>query len=206
MKRLNLALVCLFLTQFHCNAYANGDGAPPPPIMQELGKDWVYGFVEYEHDLDKANLYYMKLQAHPDAKIPKITGGYATTDVDVFVKLRGVDVSKSLHQSRHRKRPHVFQRQERKRWAETMARLWGLIEQSHTFRVHNMKHIGTEVDGDTYPDGVIEADIELLMGGKWENLALLLVNEEFARPLQKDGTLWDPGSREYSILNPNIPK
>ena len=175
-----------------------------PPIPTSDG--WVYGFIEYEHDLDKAYLYYMKLQASPESKVPMIHGNYATTDVDVFVKLRGVDVGKALHHARHRKRPHVFQRRERKQWAETMVYLWNLVDQTHTFRVHNLKFFGTELDGDTYEDGIVEGDMEILLGGAWHNVAVILMQDEHARPVQTDGSEWDAGSKKYSLLNPNIPK
>ena len=69
-----------------------------------------------------------------------------------------------------------------------------------------MKHIGTTLDGDTYEDGIIEADMEILLGGVWHNLALMMMQDDMARPIQADGSEWDPGSREYSLLNPNIPK
>ena len=195
---------------------ASSDGDPDPVLdpyleeqpKQELPKSegWVYGFIEYEHDLDKANLYYMKLQASPESQVPMVSGNYATTDVDAFVKLRNVDVGKALHHARHRKRPHVYQRKERQRWADTMAYLWNLIDQTHTFRVHNMRYYGKELDGDLYEDGIIEADMEILLGGQWHNLAVMLMQDEHSRPLQADGSAWDAGSKAYSLLNPNIPK
>ena len=194
---------------------ASSDGDPDPtldPYLEEQPKQelpkadgWVYGFIEHEHDLDKANLFYMKLQASPESKVPGVDGNYSTTDVNVFVKLRGVDVGKSMHHARHRKRPHVYQREERKRWAETLHYLWNLVDLTHTFRVHNMVYIGTELDGDLYEDGIIEADLELLLGGNWHNLAIIMMQDEHARPIQ-EGTIWDAGSKAYSLLNPNIPK
>ena len=178
---------------------------PESPLLPE-SDGWVYGFIEYEHDIDKANLYYLKLQASPESKVPMVDGNFATTDVDVFVKLRNVDVGKALHHSRHRKRPHVYQRRERQRWAEQMTYLWNLFDQTHTFRVHNLKYIGTELDGDTYEDGIIEGDMELLLGGNWHNVAMMLMQDEHSRPIQADGSEWDAGSKEYSLLNPNVPK
>jgi hypothetical protein len=177
-----------------------------PQATPEMRKGWAYGFVEHQHDLDKPNLFYTKLQWHEEADIPNVKGGYAMTDVDAFVKLRGVDVGKALHHARHRGRPFLWQREERQRWADTMTYLWNLIDQTHTLRVHNMKHIGTELDGDTYEDGILEADMEILLGGVWHNLAIMMMQDDMARPIQADGSEWDPGSREYSLLNPNIPK
>ena len=195
---------------------ASSEGDPDPALdpyvdqersKQELPKSAgsVFGFIQYPHDLDKANLFYMLLQASPESKVPGVSGNYSTTDVNVFVKLRGVDVGRSLHHSRHRKRPHVYQNRERKRWAEMMHDLWSLISITRTFRVHNMVYVGTELDGDIYEDGIIEADLELLLGGNWHNLAILMMQEEHTRPIQKD-TLWDAGSKAYSLENPNIPK
>ena len=182
--------------------------ADAPEVVQEIsvGSDgWVHGFVEFPHDLDKVNLIYMTLQETPGGKIPGIEGGYSTTEVKVFVKVRGVDVARSLHQSRHRKRPKVYQLRERQRWANSLRDLWSLISITRTFRVHNMEIFGTELDGDVYEDGIIEADLELLLGGNWHNLAILMMQEEHTRPIQED-TLWDAGSKAYSLENPNIPK
>ena len=179
------------------------DEPAQPPLPK--GDGWVYGFLEFPHDLKEANLFYMMLQASLENPVPGVKGNYATTDVQVFVKLRGVDVAKGLHYARQRKRPHVYQRAERKRWSETMHYLWNLADQTHTFRVNNMVYIGTELDGDTYEDGIIEADLELLLGGAWHNLALLMMQDEHARPIQEN-TVWDAGSKAYSLENPNIPK
>ena len=203
-----LAALFLFLVYSCSPLFGNGndDLDEVPRTISESSQGWVYGFVEHEHDLEKADVFYMLLQGHPEAKIPKITGGYATTDVAVFVKLRGVDVGRDLHHARQRHRPHLWQRQERQRWADTLEYLWNLIDQTHTFRIHNLKHIGTELDGDTYEDGILEADMEILLGGTWHNLALMMMQDEMARPIQEDGTLWDAGSREYSLENPNIPR
>ena len=122
---------------------ASSEGDPDPALdpyvdqersKQELPKSAgsVFGFIQYPHDLDKANLFYMLLQASPESKVPGVSGNYSTTDVNVFVKLRGVDVGRSLHHSRHRKRPHVYQNRERKRWAEMMHDLWSLISITRT--------------------------------------------------------------------------
>ena len=214
MLRPNFAVIIFLLIIMHLciptQIISNGDGSEPPQTIEvplELSeKGWAYGFIEFEHDLDKANLFYMKLQGHPESKIPNINGGYSTTDVNVFVKIRGVDVGKALHHARQRHRPHVFQREERQRWADTMTYLWNLVDQTHTFKVHNMKMIGKTLDGDTYKNGIIEADLEVLLGGAWHNLALMMMQDEMARPIQSDGSEWDSGSREYSLLNPDIPK
>ena len=64
-----------------------------------------------------------------------------------------------------------------------------------------MEYYGTELDGDLYEDGIIEADLELLLGGNWHNLAILMMQDE-----HDPGTIWDAGSKAYSLLNPNIPK
>ena len=204
-----ISLSLLLFLAYSCAIFGNGNDDDLTEMSQstpEMRKGWAYGFIEHEHDLDKPNLFYTKLQWHTEANIPGIKGGYATTDVDVFVKLRGVDVGKALHHARHRARPHVWQRKERERWADAMTYVWNLIDQTHTLRVHNMKHIGTTLDGDTYEDGILEADMEILLGGVWHNLAIMMMQDDMARPIQADGSEWDAGSREYSLLNPNIPK
>ena len=204
-----VALSFVLILAYSCTAlFGNGDDdlTEMSDTTPEMRKGWAYGFVEHQHDLDKPNLFYTKLQWHEEADIPNVKGGYAMTDVDAFVKLRGVDVGKALHHARHRGRPHVWQRKERQRWADAMNYVWNLVDQTHTFRVHNMQHVGTTLDGDTYEDGIIEADMEILLGGVWHNLAIMMMQDDMARPIQADGSEWDPGSREYSLLNPNIPK
>ena len=176
--------------------------APPElaeePLPQEDVSGWVYGRIEYEHDLLSPNLYFMELLAHPEGKVPMITGGYASTDVHVIVRLRGVDVPRALHSPDERHRPHIWRDRERAGWNRAMQYVWNLTDPTHTFRVHNMEVIDE--------DRVIEADIEFYLGGAWHNLAIAMLNDEHARPLQSDDSIWDPGSKEYSLENPNIPK
>ena len=80
---------------------------------------------------------------------------------------------------------------ERERWNSAMQYVWNVCEPTKTFRVHNMVVIDE--------DRVIEADIEFWLGGVWHNLAVSLVNDEMARPLQQDGTTWDPGWQELRL-------
>ena len=68
----------------------------------------------------------------------------------------------------------------------------------NTFRVHNMAVI--------VEDKVIEADIEFWLGGAWHNLAIALLNDDHARPIQTDGSTWDPGSPTWGLENPNLPR
>ena len=179
-----------------------GEEAPieTPETETEETEDsgWVYGRIEYEHDVLSPNLYFMELLAHPEAKVPMIEGGYASTDVHVMVRLRGVDVPRAMHVPEERARPHIWRDQERARWDAAMAYVWNLTDPTHTFRVHNMEVIDE--------DRVIEADVEFWLGGAWHNLAVSMLNDEHARPIQTDGSTWDPGSKTYGLENPNLPR
>ena len=163
---------------------------PKPP------KDgWVYAHLEYEHDILAPNLYYMKLLAHPKSKVPDMIGAYAFTDVGVRIKLRGVDVPLALQNAEALHRPHKWRRKERERWNAAMAYVWNISDTTHTFRLHSLKKLD---------ERTIEADVEFLLGGQWHNLAIAMLHDEMARPLGEDA--WDAGSREYGLINPNIPK
>ena len=186
-----------------CLASGPGDEEPieTPETETETETDesgWVYGRIEYQHDLLAPNLFFMELLAHPDAKVPTIEGGYASTDVHVMVRLRGVDVPRAMHVPSERHRPHIWRDQERARWDAAMSYVWHLTDPTHTFRVHNMEVIDE--------DRVLEADIEFWLGGNWHNLAISMLNDELARPIQSDGSTWDPGSPTYSLENPNNPR
>ena len=190
-----LLLICVSL----CLASGPGDEEPIEELPStENDGGWVYGRIEYEHDLLAPNLYFMELLAHPEGKVPMVTGGYASTDVHVIVRLRGVDVYRSLHSPDERHRPHIWRDRERAGWNRAMQYVWNLTDPTHTFRVHNMEVIDE--------DRVIEADIEFFLGGAWHNLAIAMLNDEHARPLQSDGSTWDPGSKNYSLENPNNPR
>ena len=194
-----LGLICAAL----CCADAPPDIANAPPETdttetQEPDTGWVYGQIEYEHDVLAPNLYFLALLAHPDAKVPMIEGGYASTDVHAVVRLRGIDVPRALHDPSERRRPHLWRGRERQRWDAAMRYVWNVCEPTKTFRVHNITVI--EVDR------VLEADIEFWLGGAWHNLAVALLNDEIARPLQTDGSAWDPGSQAYSLENPSLPR
>ena len=191
---LHLFIICISLS------LASGPGEEDlPPVPEEIeDSGWVYGRIEYEHDLIAPNLYFLELLAHPEGQVPMIEGGYASTDVHVVVRLRGVDVPRAMHSPEERHRPHLWRDRERERWNASMQYVWNLVEPTKTFRVHNMVVIEE--------DKVIEANIEFWLGGVWHNLAVSLVNDEMARPLQQDGTTWDPGGKNYGLENPNIPK
>ena len=175
-----------------------GDAEPPPVPEETDSSGWVYGRIEYEHDLIAPNLYFMELLAHPDGQVPLIEGGYASTDVHAIVRLRGVDAPRALHSVDERHRPHIWRDRERERWNDSMAYVWNLFSSTKTFRVHNMVVIED--------DKVIEADIEFWLGGAFHNLAVSMLNDEHARPIQTDGSAWDPGSKNYGLENPNIPR
>ena len=181
----------------------SSDGAPDPEFDKglkeqptEAPKDgWVYAHLEYEHDILKPNLYHMKLLAHPESKVPAVVGAYAFTDVGVRIQVRGIDVPRALQNAEELQRPHVWRKRERERWNEAMNYVWNITDPTHTFRLHKLKKLD---------DRTIEADVEFLLGGQWHNLAFAMLNDEIARPVGDDD--WDAGSREYGLINPNIPK
>ena len=78
-RMLILLLICASL----CIASGPDTGAPIAPPQSE--DNWVYGKIEYLHDLRAPNEYFMLLRAHPGQPVPRITGGYATTDVYAVV-------------------------------------------------------------------------------------------------------------------------
>ena len=186
-----LVLVCV------CVSFASGSG-DDVAMQEEKETGWVYGRIEYRHDLLAPNLYFMELLAHPKAKVPLIEGGYASTDVHVVVRLRGVSVPRALQAASERHRPHIWRDRERRNWDKAMQYLWNLTDPTHTFRVHNMEAVEA--------DRVIEADIEFFLGGAWHNLAITMLNDEHARPVQTDGSTWDPGRKEWSLENPLNPR
>ena len=177
------------------------DAEPPVTPIRELPEgegNWVYGEIEYQHDLLAPNRYFMLLRAHPGAPVPLIEGGYATTDVYLEVIPRGVDVARGMQNKAERTRPHSFIDRERQRWDKAMHYVWNLTQPNRVFRVGNM--VVAEADK------AIMADMEVLIGGTWHSLALYMIADEHARPTQANGQAWDFGSRNVGLLNPHIPK
>ena len=179
-----LFMFCLSL------CFASSDGEDDP-----ASEGWVYGQLEYIHDILEINRYHMKLLASPKSKVPDVVGAYMFTDVGVNVKLRGVHVPRALQNAEQLHRPHQWRVRERARWDRGMRYVWSIAAPTKTFRLHNLKKLD---------DRTIEADIEFLLTGVWHDLAIALMTDGFARPLQQDGTQWDAGSYEYGLENPNI--
>ena len=197
MKKLMiLALILCVFVRGDVLIYGGGDDDPDEPTA-ELNNEWVYGTIEYQHDLLTPRDYFMRLRAHPEAKVPNINGGYATTDVYVNVRLRGVSTPRELQTATDRHRPHIYLQRERQRWDLAMQYVWNLMQQNKTFRVGNFEVITA--------DALLEADIEYLLGGMWVNLATTLVNDEIARTPQAEFE-WDWGSRGIGPTNPNVPR
>lgn len=190
----------IVLTVCAALCFASGAGDDTPVSDVESDERWVYGKIEYLHDLRAPNEYFMLLRAHPGQPVPLITGNYATTDVYAVVRLRGVDTPRELQESQDRNRPHDWLMRERDHWNAAMAYVWNLTDPTHTFKVHNLKVI------DEAGDKRLEGDMQVLLGGQWVNLALMLFGDGHARPVQADGTQWDWGMETVPLLNPNIPK
>ena len=177
---------------------ASGDDAGEPRSASNDG--WVYGRIEYLHDLIAPNVYFMLLRAHPGQPVPRITGGYATTDVYAYVRLRGVDPPRALQQSQDRHRPHQWLANERAKWDAAMRYVWHVTEPTRTFRVHNLTVV------DAAGDKVLAGDLEVWLGGQWLSLAYMLLSDGHARPVQADGTEWDWGMETVPLVNPEMPK
>ena len=200
----SLFFVCCYVI------FGNGDDAEPdfmtePDFMSAPEEHWIYGRIQYLHDLLSPGLYFMQLLIHPDHPDAKTIDGYVSMDGHAIVKLRDVDVPRALHTTEERFRPHGWRDQERLNWDKAMAYVWNLTELTHTFRVHNLKIIKVDLPMLDVTH-VIEADIAYFAGGNWHNLAYSMLSDEHVRPLQADGTLWDPGSKEYSLEHPNLPR
>lgn len=195
MKKLSILVILLSIfIHGHTPIFSSSDGSDAPIVPK---KGWVYGKIEYLHDILTPREYFMLLRAHPQAKVPMIEGGYATTDVFAKVRLRGVSIPSELQNVEDRHRPHIWINRERARWNEAMQYVWNVMQPNRTFRVGNFKVLES--------DKLLEADIEFLMGGMWLNLANTMVNDEIARTPQ-DEFEWDWGSRSIGPTNPNIPR
>ena len=210
--KLNIVCAILIVPLFfvHCYViFGNGDGGDgddaEPDFMSAPEELWIYGYIQYLHDLLGPNLYFMQLLIHPDHPDAKTIDGYVSLDGHAIVRLRGVGVPRALHTTSERFRPHGWRDQERLNWDKAMAYVWNLTEITHTFRLHNLKVVKVDLPMFNVTH-VIEADIAYFAGGNWHNLAYSMLSDEHARPLQEDGTLWDPGSKEYSLEHPNLPR
>lgn len=200
MKKLFILIILLTIfIHGHAPIFSSSDGsdAPPPNTPDAPKKGWVYGKIAYPHDVLTPRDYFLLLRAHPQAKVPKITGGYATTDVYVKVRLRGVSTPRDLQNTADRHRPHTYLDRERERWDKAMQYVWNVMQPNRMFRVGNFKVLKA--------DALLEADIEFLLGGMWINLANTMINDEIARAPQAEFE-WDWGSRSIGPTNPNIPR
>ena len=193
-----LCLVYLLIPILN-RAWSSGDD-DLEDLKQAKKREWVYGKIEYLHDLRKPNEYFMLLRASPGTGVPLITGGYATTDVYAIVRLRGVSVPRELQHSEHRNRPHDWLANERRKWDNSMRYVWNIVEPNKTFKVYDLKVV------DHAGDKVLEGDLEVYLGGGWLDLGLMMLNDGHARPLQADGSDWDWGMETVPLLNPNVPK
>ena len=184
---------------------SNGDGEPDPPekrtipILDDKNGGWVYGQIEHPHDVFAPNLYFIKLHDYPSGNlgVPDVYGGYDTTDVYAKVQLRGVSVPRGLQSKEDRARPPLYLSRERERWAKAMQYVWNLMEPTKTFRIGNFEVLEE--------NKLLEADIEVQLGGAWLNLAVLMVNDHIGRAEVKDID-WDFGGYGVAPLNPNVPK
>ena len=183
----------------------NGDGEPDTPekpiipVLNDKNGGWVYGQIEYQHDVLAPNEYFMKLHDYPSGNlgVPDVYGAYATTDVYVKIQLRGVSIPRELQEKEKRARPPLYLSRERERWAKAMQYVWNLMQPTKTFRLGNFEVLKE--------NELLEADIEIQLGGAWLNLAVLMVNDHIVRANVADID-WDFGGYGVAPLNPNVPK
>ena len=132
------------------NASSSGDDVvldrEPVETDGEIADGWVYGVLEYRHDIFDPRTLFMLLMAHPDSQVPLITGGYAETDVWVTVEIRGIDVPRGLQSAEVRHRPHRYLARERARWDRVMGYIWNVCGNSGTFRVGNFEVVEGDRD------------------------------------------------------------
>lgn len=169
----------------------------PPDETFESANGGVYATIPYRDDLIAADKFFMEVKAHPKAKFPLIKGGYAETNVHVFIKLRGVSVPTALQTADSRARPHIYVERERKRFDASMDYIWSLVKLNKILKLHDPVVV--------VEDECVECDIEFMLGGQWVNLAASMMHDEHARPIQEDSE-WDWGSRNVTLVNSLIPK
>ena len=197
-----LAMLLIYFGVQWTHGSGDDDSDPVEEISDVLDEEmidtepqWVYGKIEYLHDILRPDLYFMLLRGHPGSPIPMIEGGYATTDVWVTVRLHGVEVARPLQEKSVRHRPHNYLDNERRRWDRAMAYVWSVCGPNGTFRVGNLEVIEA--------DKVLKGDIEFLLGGQWHLLSVAMLNDFHALA---EGGDWDFGAPEFGVANPNIPK
>lgn len=199
----SLILCLVYLLILMPRGWSSGDDDGEPLNSQPTKTtDWVYMKVEYFHDLLTPKRFFAIIDGTTN-QIPLVKGGYATTDVWLEVVVRGVDVPRALQERSNRNRPHDYIIRERQRWNAMLHYVWNLVEPTHTFRAYNFEVIEYHANGKAK---VVEADIEVFLGGQWNHLAMFMLGDEHARPTQSDGSEWDFGSLNVGILNPNVPK
>ena len=176
--------------------YGSGDDDLSDFPIEASLEDFWYASIEYRDDLLAANLYFLEVKAFPGNPFPRIQGGWTETNVHLPIQLRSVAVPRVLQAAEVRNRPHEYVERERQRFDASMDRIWSLVKGNKTLRLGNPRVVGDAV----------ECDVFILIGGTWQDLALLMMTEEHFRPVQTDGSEWDFGSPTVSLLNPNIPK
>ena len=196
-----VSLSLLLFLAYSCTIFGSGDD-DLTEIAPKISGEWVYMKVEYFHDLITPKRFFA-VGVGTTNQIPLVKGGYASTDVWLEVVARGVDVPRSLQEREDRSRPKDYILRERERWDSMLHYVWNLIEPTHTFRAYDFEVLTYDGKGKAK---VVEADLEILLGGNWHNLAMFMLGDEHARPSQADGSEWDFGSLNVGLLNPNIPK
>lgn len=152
----------------------------PEPLTYSEGS--VNAHIAYTFDVLAIDTYFLRVQAFPGAGVPTIKGGFTATDVEVIVKLRGVNCPTACRTPESRERPHVEVERERKRWADGMHFVTTLLSLNNSLRLSRLAVV----------DGTLVADIEYYLGNQWHDLRETLIEDGFAKP---DTQVWNWGTK-----------
>ena len=188
--------LALFLAYSCTTIFGNGDDdLSDLPILEDAmktEKGEVIAEIAHLHDLISPDYYFVNVLSYPGAKWPKITGGYADTEVECVIKLRGVDVPSACQvaNARYGRLPRNAKR-ERQRWDHAMQYVWNLVSPNKAFKLTNYKLI---------EDDIVETDVEFWTGRKWHDLREYMVQDAHAMPFDAD-TIWTWGERNVSPMD-----
>ena len=171
-------------------ADTSGSGDEPLPDDTSLREDtsetvYIFAHLEYKHDVEAIDKYYLEIQDHPGAGIDEIVGGFVATNFHAYVRLRNVSVPTSCDTTDAHSRPHIEIDRERERWAEGMDFVQNLLMLNQSLRLSNIF-----VEGE-----ILICDVQFYLGGTWHDLTTTLSRDGFARPTI-EGYEWNWGAEQ----------
>ena len=180
--------------------YANssGPGEEEPPKIEDAPVDEApvvdggfFAEIKYQHDIEAPNIMFVRVIVSPnEEEFPLVTGGYTQTEVECTIKIRGISVPSDSKSSSERYRPLSETRRERERWSDAMEYVWSLVKNTKILLLKNPKAV----------DGIVECDVYFDLGGAKHDLAVALVQDDFARYETPD-IKWDWGSKLVDAEN-----